>query len=233
MPNFNDLNSRQQTGLGIAGLALGAGVGVAAYLFAKYNPRGGPVGNRDVPEPSKRVDLNRYLGRWYEQYRYEAPFQKGMEAVSADYALKDDGTIRVDNQARRGSVDGPFAESVGKAKVVDSETNAKLKVSFFGPFWGDYWVLDHCDDYRWSIVGEPSGRFLWILTRDRNPAPAMLAMLEGKVKDMGYDWSLIRRTKQPGATLDVARDDGAQREARDGGKTRDTAPAYPGLASVS
>lgn len=230
MQNFKDLNSRQQTGLGLAGLALGAGLGAAAYLFSKYNPRGGPVGNHDVPEPVKSVNLNRYLGRWYEQYRYEAPFQRGMEAVSADYALKPDGTVRVDNQARKGHIDGPFKEAVGKAKVVDTETNAKLKVSFFGPFWGDYWVLDHCDEYRWSIVGEPSGRFLWILTRDQNPAPALLAMLETKVRDMGYDWTLIRRTKQPGATGDAARvsDIGAPQH----GRAEENISPYPGLASV-
>lgn len=121
-------------------------------------PRPGPVGNRAVPEPAKSVELDRYLGRWYEQFRYEASFQKDMDAVTANYSLNDDGSIKVVNKGRRGGVTGELKESVGKAKVVDTATNAKLKVSFFGPFYGDYWVLDHADDYSWSIVGEPSGR---------------------------------------------------------------------------
>lgn len=173
---------------------LAGALGLAACATLQ---RPGPVGNAAVPQPAKPVDLNRYLGRWYEQYRYEAPFQKGMEAVSADYSLNDDGSIKVVNRGRKGGVDGVEKVSTGRAKVEDKATNAKLKVSFFGPFYGDYWVLDHDDDYRWSIVGEPSGRYLWVLTRDAHPSPATLAALEAKVKAMGYDWSLVRRTLQP------------------------------------
>lgn len=158
-------------------------------------PRPGPVGNQAVPPPAKSVDVQRYMGRWYEQFRYEASFQKGLEAVSADYSLNDDGTVRVVNRGRKGGVEGTLKESVGKAKVTDTATNAKLKVSFFGPFYGDYWVLDHGPDYEWSIVGEPSGRYLWALTREAKPGPDVLAMLESRVRALGYDWSLVRVTK--------------------------------------
>lgn len=122
-------------------------------------PRPGPVGNRAVPEPTKSVDLQRYMGRWYEQFRYEASFQKDFEAVTADYLLNADGTVKVVNRGRKGGLDGKLKQSTGRAKIADRATNAKLKVSFFGPFYGDYWVLDHGDDYEWSIVGEPSGRY--------------------------------------------------------------------------
>lgn len=172
--------------------ALAAPVLWAAW---KYVPRPGPVGNRAVPEPAKAVDLRRYLGRWYEQFRYDASFEKGMDAVTADYSRNRDGTIRVVNQARKGGTDGHRSKSVGKAKVVDTATNAKLKVAFFGPFYGDYWVLDHGDDYDWSIVGEPSGRYLWILTREANPDPAFLERLQARAVELGYDWSLVRRTE--------------------------------------
>lgn len=155
----------------------------------------GPVGNNAVPQPAKSVELDRYLGRWYEMARYEAPFQKGCEAVTADYALHDDGTIKVINSCRQGAVDGKVKVATGKAKVVDTVTGAKLKVSFFGPFYGDYWVLDRADDYSWSIVGEPSGRYLWILTRSVKPDAATRAALESRVKALGYDWSLIRQTQ--------------------------------------
>lgn len=175
-----------------------AAVGIPVLLAACVSiPRPGPVGNRSVPEPAKSVDLQQYLGRWYEQFRYEASFQKGMEAVTADYSRNSDGSIRVVNRGRKGGVTGKEKSSTGKAKVVDETTNAKLKVSFFGPFYGDYWVLDHGDRYEWSIVGEPSGRYLWALTRERNPDPTMIKMLEARARELGYDMSLVRRTQQP------------------------------------
>ena len=90
-----------------------------------------------------------------------------------------------------------MSEARGRAKVVDATTNAKLKVSFFGPFYGDYWVLDHASDYSWSIVGEPSGRYLWILHREARPAEAEVQQLIARARDLGYDTSMLRRTKQP------------------------------------
>ena len=87
--------------------------------------------------------------------------------------------------------------SEGKAKVADTATNAKLKVSFFGPFFfGDYWVLDHADDYSWSIVGEGSGRYLWLLSR-KLPTDADRAALTARAKALGYDVAMLRPTKQP------------------------------------
>lgn len=171
-------------------------LGVSTLLAACANiPRPGPVGNRAVPQPAKSVNLEAYMGRWYEQFRYEASFQKGMEAVSAEYTLKNDGTVKVVNAGRKGGIQGPVKTSVGKAKVVDMATNAKLKVSFFGPFYGDYWILDHGDRYEWSIVGEPSGRYLWALTRDEKPNSETMSVLQSRVRQMGYDWSLVRITK--------------------------------------
>jgi len=155
-----------------------------------------PVGNRAVPEPAKPVDIDRYMGRWYEIYRYDAPFQKNCEAVSADYARNADNTIHVVNRCRKNSVDGPEKTATGRARIVDPLTGAKLKVSFFGPFHGDYWVLDHADDYQWSIVGEPSGRYLWALTRNPRPSEAEKAMLRQRVEQLGYDWTMVRETRQ-------------------------------------
>ena len=180
-------------------LAATAATAVAAPLALlawKYYPRPGPVGNFSVPEPAKAVDLRRYMGLWFEQFRYDASFEKGLEAVTAEYSLNRNGTVRVVNQGRKGGPNGKISKSVGKAKVEDSATNAKLKVSFFGPFYGNYWVLDHCDNYEWSIVGEPSGRYLWVLTRDAKPGIDMLQDLEARVRALGYDWSLIHFTQQ-------------------------------------
>ena len=125
----------------------------------------GPVGNINVPEPVKSVVVDRYLGRWYEIARYDNGFEKDCEGVTADYSLNDDNTIKVVNTCHKFAPDGEASTGDGEAYIVDGSDNAKLRVSFFGPFYGDYWVLNHADDYSWSIVGEPSGRYLWILSR--------------------------------------------------------------------
>ncbi|ANU07263.1 lipocalin family protein [Paraurantiacibacter namhicola] len=162
----------------------------------------GPVGNASVPMPAKPVALQSYLGTWYEYARYEAPFQEGCEGVTAEYTLRDDGKIRVVNSCYEGALDGEFRQSTGRAKVVEGSQGAQLKVSFFGPFYGDYWVLDRGEPdadglYPWSIVGEPSGRYLWLLTREAQPDAATRTLLERRVKELGYDWSLVRMTQQP------------------------------------
>lgn len=157
----------------------------------------GPVGNRAVPEPTKSVDVDRYLGRWYELARYEAGFQKDCEGVTADYSLTAPGRIKVINTCLQGSLQGKTKQANGKAKVVEGSQNAKLRVSFFGPFYGDYWVLDHAEDYSWSIVGEPSGRYLWLLHRQPNPGAATLARMKARAAELGYDVGLLRITQQP------------------------------------
>lgn len=177
---------------------------VAASLSACVGSPG-PVGNASVPEPAKAVELQPYLGKWFEYGRYEAPFQKGCEGVTAEYSLREtsgDAKIRVINSCYQDSLDGKFKQSTGRAKIVEGADGAKLKVSFFGPFYGDYWVLDRGPSgedgvYDWSIVGEPSGRYLWMLTREPKPDEALRSSLKARVEELGYDWSLVRLTKQP------------------------------------
>lgn len=171
-------------------IALGSGL-----LLGACNPNQ-PSGNASVPEPAKPVELSRYLGRWHEQARYEAGFQKGCEAVTADYAAKADGTVAVVNTCREGSLTGPRRTADATAKVVDGSHGAKLKVRFFGPFEGDYWVLDRARDYSWSIVGEPSGRYLWILTRAPRISEREFGRLVARARSLGYDTDMLRRTAQ-------------------------------------
>jgi apolipoprotein D and lipocalin family protein len=155
-----------------------------------------PVGNRAVPMPAKQVDLQRYLGTWYEIARYEQAFQRGCEGVTATYGLLADGKISVLNRCRK--PDGRITQAAGKAKVVDLATGARLKVSFFGPFYiGDYWVLDHAEDYSWAIVGDPSGRYLWLLHRSAAPSAAEVRRLIDRAASLGSDVTMLRRTKQP------------------------------------
>lgn len=178
-------------------LLVGAAVVAAGVLVACAVVIKRKRGIARVPEPAKRVDLNRYLGRWYEFARYDNRFERGRDFVTADYAMRDDGVISVINSGREGSADGPRRIARGKARVSPDSNNAKLKVSFFGPFYvGDYWVLDHDDDYGWSIVGEPGGTYLWILTREAKPSLELQRALLERVRSLGYDVSMLRRTQQ-------------------------------------
>ncbi len=172
-------------------------VAALSLLSACSTFQKGPIGNTAVPQPAKAVEVDRYLGKWYELARYEAGFQKDCEAVTAEYSLSAPDEIKVVNSCRKGALDGKLTVANGKAKIVAGSQNAKLKVSFFGPFYGDYWVLDRADDYNWAIVGEPSGRYLWLLSRTARPGKAALGDLTARAAAMGYDTKLLRITKQP------------------------------------
>lgn len=177
-----------------AGVAAAAVGGAIAYQRATRPS----VINPKVPQPAKPVDLERYVGKWYELARHENRFEKGLDAVTAEYSLLDDGKIEVING---GSQDGPDGEATfvkGRAIILDVETNAKLKLSFFGPFYvGDYWVLDRADDYSWSIVGEPRGRYLWVLSREAHPAADTFETIMQRVEELGYDRWTLRTTQHP------------------------------------
>ena len=181
--------------LSVAALALlVAGLGVVSSVRRRRLPP--PV--LPPPVPAKSVDLERYLGRWYEFARYDSWFEHNDEGVTAEYSLRPDGLIRVVNASRSGGRTGRLRWADARARVVPDSGNAKLKVAFFGPFFaGNYWVLDHAEDYTWSIVGEGSRRFLWILTRAPVPAPDLQAMLIDRVRGLGYDTSILHLTQQP------------------------------------
>lgn len=158
--------------------------------------------NRTATEPLTSVasvDLDRYLGRWYEIARLDNGFERNCEGVTADYAMRDDGLISVVNTCRLGSPDGEMKVAKGRARVVDETSNAKLKVSFFGPFWGDYWIIDLDDAYSRAIVGEPSGRYLWILARTPTISEDSKAEALSKLQSLGYDVSALYFPKQPPA----------------------------------
>ena len=171
---------------------------VALFVAALAACAAGPRGNSAVPAPAKSVDLQRYKGLWYEFARYENRFEEGCEAVTAEYVPQPDGVITVKNSCREATVDGPLKVSNGKAKPAGDPKGAKLKVSFFGPaLMTNYWVLDHGDDYDWSIVGEGSGRYLWILTREPRPSAERRIELIARAKSLGYDTDMLRYTEQP------------------------------------
>jgi apolipoprotein D and lipocalin family protein len=138
-------------------------------------------------EVVQSVDLDRYIGTWHEIARYPNRFQKDCVATTATYALREDGKISVDNRCRKGSPDGPESTANGKAWVVDPETNARLKVQFFWPFSGDYWIIQLGDHYEYAVVGHPDRKYLWILSRTPKIEPELYARILARLKQQGYD----------------------------------------------
>ncbi len=148
-------------------------------------------------EAVSEVDLERYLGTWYEIASYPQRFQEGCTGTTATYTLRSDGEIDVLNKCRKGSLDGPEDVAEGRARVVDRETNAKLEVSFFGPFWGDYWIIDLDPDYKYAVVGHPSRDYLWILSRTPTLDDATYAGILSRLEEKGYPLEPLRKTLQP------------------------------------
>ncbi|GJL90961.1 lipocalin family protein [Hyphococcus sp.] len=158
-----------------------------------------PPVNRDASaqlQTVSYVDTGRYLGRWYEIARFPNRFEKGCEGVTADYGLRDDGLISVVNTCRKGSPSGEEKAAKARARIVDEATNAKLEVSFFGPFWGDYWVIGLAEDYSLALVGEPEGRYLWILSRTPMISEEVRDEAISDLQAMGYDTEALYWTEQ-------------------------------------
>jgi len=144
-----------------------------------------------------QVDLTRYVGTWYEIASYPARFQKGCVATEAEYALRSDGLIQVVNRCRKESLDGPLQSATGKARIVNPPANSRLEVSFFWPFWGDYCIIALDTDYQWAVVGHPSRKYLWILSRKPSLDDGVYRRLLTGISAQGYDPARLRRTLQP------------------------------------
>ena len=143
------------------------------------------------------VDLARYVGKWYEIAAFPMFFQRQcLGDTTAEYALRPDGDISVRNRCR--TEDG-FDEATARAWAVEGSGNARLKVQFFWPFRGDYWVIALDEQYRWAVVGHPERKYLWILARmpvlPRDQLEAALA----RAGAQGYDLGRLRYTAQGSA----------------------------------
>ena len=148
------------------------------------------------------VDLKRYLGTWYEIASYPAWFQKGCTGSMAEYSLLSDGKIQVINSCRKNSLQGKRKKAEGKAEVVDTKTNAKLKVWFFWPFKGNYWIIDLDPEYQWAVVGEPRRKYLWILSRTPIMEASIYQGILARLPQKGYDPSQLNKTEQVGSVND-------------------------------
>ena len=142
------------------------------------------------------VDLQRYIGVWHEIARYPNRFQENCFGSRATYALRNDGAISVLNECYDSSFEGKLRSVEGKAKVVDAASNAKLKVSFFWPFSGDYWIIELGKDYEYAVIGHPKRKYLWILSRSTTIDETVYEGILSRLKDKQYDITKLIKTPQ-------------------------------------
>jgi lipocalin len=143
-----------------------------------------------------KVDLQKYLGTWYEIATIPAWFEKDLVGVTANYSLRPDGNIRVLNSGRKKTLDGPLKTAEGRAWIADGKDASKLKVSFFLWFAGDYWIIELDPEYRFVVVGDPSRQYLWVLSRTPKMDDALYAELLRRIAGHGYDLALIHKSVQ-------------------------------------
>lgn len=136
------------------------------------------------------VDLSKYAGTWHEMASYPSSFQKGCNCTTATYTVVD-GHVKVENKCYR---NGKWDGIEGKAFVVQGSGNAKLKVQFFWPFKGDYYIISLADDYSHALVGHPNRDYLWILSREPEMDATIYDQLVKKAIDSGFDVNRLVRT---------------------------------------
>ena len=153
----------------------------ALFLFTACSSKNPPL------QTVQKVELNKYLGSWYEIARYEHFFERDCKNVTANYSMMDEKTIKVINKCTKIQTNEK-KEATGRAYAID-ESNSKLKVSFFRPFYGDYWILMLDENYKYVVVGTPSREYLWILAREKTISEELRNEILQKLPTLGFDTS--------------------------------------------
>lgn len=153
----------------------------ALFLFTACSSKNPPL------QTVEKVELNNYLGSWYEIARYEHFFERDCKNVTANYSMMDEKTIKVINKCTKIQTNEK-KEATGRAYAID-ESNSKLKVSFFRPFYGDYWILMLDENYKYVVVGTPSREYLWILAREKTISEEVRNEILQKLPTLGFDTS--------------------------------------------
>ena len=162
-----------------------------SLLLALLTALSGCTGIPENVSPVTGFDVNRYLGRWYEIARLDHSFERGLQQVTAEYSLREDGGLRVVNQgydpAKR-----RWEKAEGKAYFINDRHTGRLKVSFFGPFYGGYNIieLDH-EAYQYALVSGPDTSYLWVLARQPELDKSVVERLLSKATGLGFDTSGI------------------------------------------
>ena len=161
---------------------------IASVLFAGLS---GCTGMPDNVEPVKGFELPRYLGKWYEIARFDHSFEEGLSEVTATYSMRNDGGVKVINRGFS-KEDNSWDEAEGKAYFVESETIGHLKVSFFGPFYASYVIMElDKEGYQYALITGPDKDYLWILARTPSISDEIRTRLLEKATAAGYDVSKL------------------------------------------
>ena len=152
--------------------------------------------NAQTLQTVPNVDLNKYAGKWFEIASYPQRFQKGCHCTTAEYTLSEKGYVIVENRCNRDSVKGKQSYIKGKAFVEKNSGNAKLKVQFFWPFKGKYWIIDLANDYSYAVVSHPNKKYLWILSRTSKMDSIVYQGIISRLKLKGFDLSNLQKTEQ-------------------------------------
>ena len=178
------------------GIALGLALGVCCYLGLQAQSQAKTTSTANAGQAPvqtvSQVDLNRYMGQWYELATIPMFFERRCTGnVTANYKMLPNGQVEVLNSCE--VKDGRRITSTGRAKVMDSQTHAKLKVTFLNFFgWrflagGDYWIIALDPNYQYAVVGHPTRRYLWILSRTPSLPDATLSAISAQLVKQGYE----------------------------------------------
>jgi apolipoprotein D and lipocalin family protein len=147
----------------------------------------GCLGFPEGVEPVNAFDLNKYLGKWYEIARLDHSFERGLDNVTAEYSLRDDGGVRVVNRGFA-VAENKWKEAEGKAYFVRGQDEGYLKVSFFGPFYGSYVVFElDRQNYQYAFVAGPNRSYLWLLSRTPSLSQDITDRFVRRAKALGFD----------------------------------------------
>ena len=177
----------------VTAISLSLGLLFSAGAITQVTAQSDPV------EVVDYVDVDRYMGLWYEIAAFPTLFEAGCTGVTATYGLNDDGTVAVTNDCAMFWLNGPQRSAEGYAEVVDPDTNAKLKV-YFGnaPVGGDYWIIDLDEEgYQWAVVGDPTRSYLWILARNPQIPDRLYDELKASAEAQGFDTDQLVEMRQP------------------------------------
>jgi lipocalin len=135
----------------------------------------------------KELDLEQYMGTWYEIARFDHSFERGLVGVTASYKLRPDGKITVINAGYKNSFEGEYKTAKGKAKQPNPDEPGKLKVAFFLFFYADYFILELDEEYQWVLIGSSSDKYLWILSRTPQLEQETRDLILKKATERGYE----------------------------------------------
>lgn len=164
----------------IAPVLLGAGIALLLYSCGATIPKNATA--------VQNFDKSKYLGKWYEIARLDFKYERGLNNVTAEYSLNENGTIKVDNKGYNVKKD-KWEQSIGKAKFVKKDNVGMLKVSFFGPFYSGYNVIAVDPDYKYALVAGESLKYMWILSREKTIPESVKADYLIKAREIGYSVS--------------------------------------------